>query len=465
MRGPPEPKVHSFAPARPLGTAGRFAWACALFGIVVSTPVSGEAGPTSPAAIQQRIESLERHTAGVKGEVAALFAAGNRLDARPSLQACKALGDAASLVQAHMETLAVEYTQLSEAATAFPPRAGHAAAAAADLRRQRDGLLANALAVTQACGHLPAAVVRTLPPPARPLPVARGEADFVASLGVVFLWGPDDGYAKPGGGLRAGRLLAGAVRTLPEVVLVRLAGPVGSGEAFAASDLGARRPLGRPPRETANGSARGGATRTERGTFIDTPGPPPAVVVLPAAGPLVQTLALYGIARSFADQTVEHSGCRFHGSSPWMHSDVGGFLAPQTRSPPLNFSQFEKLALGLPEPGGPLRVRFFDPELAANPGRPAGPVRCEAALPDRSSGGRPDGTGPSAVLLVVSALRLPDEERLRLIEDWQSFLTPGPDEDPARSNFFEATEGRAALRTFELAARAGGCTSGVPDLP
>lgn len=464
MRAQTEPKVHSFAPETPLGGPGRLAHALLwLAGPLVGSCFAGapptSVSPASPAAIEQRVATLQRHTAGAKGEVAALLAARNRLDARPSLQTCQAFGDAAGRVQAHLDALAVEYTGLRDAAAGFPDRVGPAAAAADALRRGRDALLANALAVTQLCGKLPEGTATPPRPALRPLPVARGEAAFIPAQGLVFLWGPGAAdFVGPGGGLRAGRLLAGAVESLPEVVFVRVLEPATPGAAFSASFFGSRGsagPTGASPRIVAQG----------RRSFMDTGKSPRGVVVLPGDGPLVQTLALYGIARSFADEAVESAGCPVRGSSSWMHSNAGGVLSPGAHSPPLRFSSLELYAMGLFSEAGSLPpLRFFGGDTTSGLHPDEQSITCEVDLHDRIAQ-RPDGEGPSVALLIISTARPTEDECFGAYLDWRSFMAAGPDGDPMRSNFFEATSGRAALRALELSARAGGCTSGVPDLP
>lgn len=254
---------------------------------LITAPTPGNSAPASDAALQQRIELLERHTAAAKGEMATLQAAWHRLDTRPSLDACRSFADAATRSLTDLEVLAVEYTTLGSLATANPERASAAAVGAVELRRARDELLAHALTVTRTCERLPPETVDAAAAPAAGRP-RDGRLRLRARRDL--LWGPDAvGYAQPGGGLRAGRLLAGS----------RHDARVGPGQAprtgLRGGGLRREFPLG----QAAPGAAAAGLVH------LDARGYPLRVVVLPGHGSLAETPVLYGIARSFADGRVQ----------------------------------------------------------------------------------------------------------------------------------------------------------------
>ena len=426
MRARLEPKVHSLAPrwGRPPAAARALAVALSVF--VGPGGLAAEAPPASDAALQQRIELLERQTATVKGRLAALEAAQRRLDARPSLEACAAFGGLAGAVGLEVAGLARQFSEFGVLAERYPERRESARHAHDAVNRVRDEVLGHAMSVVTRCRELGGGSA-PVAPGAVALPILQGQALLAAGGSVIFWSGVDpEPLAQSGGGLRAGRTLGGALDGLPDVLWVRVEGVTTDRNGLAASFL---------PGENAAG-------RSLMPQFVASPGALRGVVVLPFDGPLAETWALAGLARAFEHGETTGAGC-----APGDHPDAAG---------PMRFSASQRAHLGLPDVSGGVTIGWT-PAVASD-GQGPNTICGEGARR------HPGGVGPSVGLVVVTRNPVPAERMAEMLADWLQFVTPAPDLDPTTSNFFEAAGG-GSCRLAVMHARPGGCTSGVPDLP
>jgi hypothetical protein len=388
---------------------------------------AADAPPASDAALQQRIELLERQTATVKGRLAALEAAQRRLDARPSLEACAGFGGLAGGVAHEVAALARQFAEFGVLAQRYPERREAARLAHDAVKRLRDEVLGHAMTVVARCHALGGGVEAPLEPSAVALPITLGQALIAVGGSVVFWSGVEpEALGLPGGGLHAGRALAGAVDGLPEVLWVRVEGVTTDRAGLAASFL---------PGENAAG-------RSVMPQFVASPGALRGVVVLPFDGPLAETWALAGLARAFERGATTGAGC-----APGGHRLEGG---------PMRFSAAQRALLGLPEVAGGASVGWTPAATSAG--------LAPSATCGESGHRRVGDAGPAVGLVVVTRNPVSDERMAEILADWLQFVTAGPDLDPTTSNFFEAAGG-GTCRLASMHARPGGCTLGVPDLP
>jgi hypothetical protein len=437
MRARLEPKVHSLAPRR--GRALAAICALALSAVVGPGVRAEEAAATSDAALQQRIELLERQTATLKGRLAALEAAQRRLDTRPSLETCAGFGGLAGAVGLEVADLARQYADFAALAERHPERRDAARLAFDALTRVRDEVIGHAVTVTAHCAAL--GVRPIAPAEARPvrLPITRGEALLAAGGSVIFWSGIDaKTLAQPGGGLWAARGLAGALDGLPDVLWVRVEGVTTDRAGLKASFL---------PGENAAG-------RSLMPQFVASPGALRGVVVVPLEGPLAETWALAGLARAFERADDPAAGCAPRDGRQPLVAEVSDPSAPAPG--PMRFTAAQRVQLGLAEAATSASVGFTP--AAASAGLAPMSTCGESARPHAGS------VGPSVGLVVATLEPMSSERMVEIIADWQMFVAAGPDLDPTTANFFEASAG-GTCRPARLSAHPGGCAPGVPDLP
>jgi hypothetical protein len=413
--------------------------AATLFSAVTPAARAEDAPPASDAALQQRIELLERQTATLKGRLAALEAAQRRLDTRPSLEACAEFGALARSVGLDADVLSTRYGDLAALAERYPDRRDTAHAGSGALRVLRDELLAHAVVVVGGCEALGMRTEAIADAEPTPVPVGEGTATLAAGGSVVFWSGVNvEALSQPGGGLKIGRMVAGALVDLPEVLWVRVEGVATDRIGLEASFL---------PGES-------GAGRSLLGQFVASSSGLRGVVLLPLDGPLSETWALAGLARAFDRAASNGAGDCAPALRERPRADAG-LDAAASGAAPVRFSATERAQFGLAEVAGGQVVGFSSAAATASG---------SSATCGDGRRSPPGDAGPSVALVVVTR-REPTPERVaEIIGDWRRFVAPAPDLDPTTSNFFEASGG-FACRPARVRPRPGGCTQGVPDLP
>ncbi len=215
--------------------------------------------------------------------------------------------------------------------------------------------------------------------------------------------------------------------------------------------------------------------------------------VYPAAGQLDQAAVLRGILRVYGNRWA-YPGCGQDPRPGWGASDVGGQLggaqpggiealgAGQWRltgpggrpagqvangGDAVGYAPIERYLLGLADAAEvpPITALRRPRWIAAGRVASTGTCQLDLATLRGAEAAPPRREGPWRVGVVVRTARpLAHSELARWAEALHSFATPGPDDQPFRMNFHEATGGRGRLQPTRATVRAA-CEGGRPAVP
>jgi hypothetical protein len=208
------------------------------------------------------------------------------------------------------------------------------------------------------------------------------------------------------------------------------------------------------------------------------------VAVLDGRRGLRDAPILYALARIHANR-LPLEGCSPQLGGHWGYADVrgqlgGGGLEPAGQGTWLfsgglvgnggdvvAYAPLELYLLGLADPSDVGTVRFLRGARAAEDGTLRAGGVCTVDGPElvRRFGRRPRRDAPWRVgVVVVSTAPLTSAVARRYRADLAALVAAGPDADPDRLNFHEATGGRGRLTVVVPSARRAGCGQGAASL-
>ncbi len=156
-------------------------------------------------------------------------------------------------------------------------------------------------------------------------------------------------------------------------------------------------------------------------------------------------------------------GLEGDGEGTWLFS--GGLVGNGGDVVP--YAPLELYLLGLADPAEVGTVRFLRGALMAEDGslRAAGTCTVDGPELVRRFGRRPRRDAPWRVgVVVVSATPITPDVARRYRADLAAVVASGPDQDPDRLNFYEATGGRGRLAVVVPSGRRAGCGPGAASL-
>ncbi len=422
-------------------------------------PVRDDARLAAVHAYNEALIDVQRATGRVKAALHRRDAAETGAVRLPTSEACAALDRAGGEVDAAWLGLQKAYDEIAESVAARRPvEADGIAQRQRQARRQRDLDAAHRAAwQTRCAGVAPVAVVEP-PPDDAPGRLCRALWRYGDLLNLVV---PTGWARRPHAGLEIARRLSRHLTDELDVLLVLAHEDPGPPRVFSVD-------RGLPG---LGGPAPYRAGHLPRWRRLE------GVVLLDATRGLREAPTLYGLARIHANR-LPIEGCSPQLGGHWGYADVAGQLGGGHLEPTVagrwsfagrraggggdvvGYAPLELYLLGLADPAEVGAVRFLRESRAGARGEVKAEGVCTVDGQElvRRFGRRPRRDAPWRIgAVVVSSAPLDREAARRYRADLAALFAPGPDEDPDRLNFHEATGGRGRLSLIVPGARRAGC--------